>query len=99
MPKRQHSEEAVLKALQRKRVYFTYSSESNRDFGHLQAKTIVISNFSHEVGNGTNGKLDFMRKMGWKILDMRTEHTPPVKEKEEKKQKPTIKLTTYGKRK
>lgn len=68
---RKHSEEAVLDDLMRKRVYFTRHGGNTHEHGILREKTIVLTSSSTQVGIRTLGKLDFMKKMGWVVLDHR----------------------------
>lgn len=98
-----HSEQDVIESLMRKRIFYTWTGGKTREYGKLYPKTIVISDNSDHVGNGTLGKLDFMKKKGWKVLDYRTTHqgTMSDEEKQEMKKlakqakKQRIKVSTY----
>lgn len=74
MKGRTHSVDKVLKSLFRKRIYFTETNLIHKSFGALRANTVILSNDSDNVGIGTYGKLDYLRKQGWSIIDYRTQN-------------------------
>ena len=102
--KKEHSEEAVCTSLMRKRIFFTWHETTHREHGKLSSKTIVISNSSQHVGIRTLGKLDYMRKMGWGVVDNRRTSNSVVTTEEKGKEalrkiisKPKVLSTvTYG---
>ncbi len=81
-----HTEEAVLPILQRKGIIVKYSDyDENND---LVVKEIGIPLNVHP-GLRILGKLDFMRKMGWKVLKLSnmTESVKSQKKTDEKDKK------------
>lgn len=83
-----HTEEAVLPILQRKGIIVNQLSSYDADGNSSQIKEIGIPLNVHP-GLRILGKLDFMKKMGWKILKLSemTENLPRQKKTDTKDKK------------
>lgn len=87
---KKHDENQVIKLLIRKRI-------------RVNGKTITITDASDHIGIKTLGKLDFLRKMGYAVINEKKNYRPLTNSKEQGKEnlkkiisKPKVKsIVTY----
>ena len=70
----------MLKLLRQKGGQFTYDNQIRLIVGGkamwhpVYRATVFLDDRAVQIGNGTWGKLDFLRKIGFVVLDLRVEH-------------------------